>query len=200
MSANSSGWLAATSTAAQPASPCSSCYGDGFFPETSWTNLFYLLTSFCSFSPLSGVTELKKVRALLGIRFWFKGMLWVVWSSIQITKIFSISTIRLFDLIVHVFTEVALLISFKPFSFAFTTWITGARAWVFDQSLLSPDFFTVVIVQSLSRADSLWLHGLQHTSLPCPSLSPRVYSNSCLLSQWCHPIISSSVAASSSCL
>ena len=29
-------------------------------------------------------------------------------------------------------------------------------------------------------------HGLQHTSLPCSSLSPRVYSNSCPLIQWCH--------------
>ena len=37
---------------------------------------------------------------------------------------------------------------------------------------------------------SLWL---QHTSLPCPLLSPGVCSNSCLLSRWCHPIISSSV-------
>ena len=36
-------------------------------------------------------------------------------------------------------------------------------------------------------SNSLWLHGLQHTRLPCPSLSPRVCSNSCSLSQWCHP-------------
>ena len=36
-------------------------------------------------------------------------------------------------------------------------------------------------------------HGLQHTMLPCPSLSPRVCSNSCPLSRWCHPTISSSV-------
>ena len=36
--------------------------------------------------------------------------------------------------------------------------------------------------------------GLQHSRLPCPSLSPRVCSNSCPLSQWCHPTISSSVA------
>ena len=42
-------------------------------------------------------------------------------------------------------------------------------------------------------------HGLQHARLPCPSLSPRVYSNSCLLSRWCHPVISSSVTPFSSC-
>ena len=43
------------------------------------------------------------------------------------------------------------------------------------------------------------LHGLQHARPPCPSLSPRVCSNSCPLSQWCHPTISSSVVPFSSC-
>ena len=37
-------------------------------------------------------------------------------------------------------------------------------------------------------------HGLQHTRLPYPSPSPRFCSNSCPLSQWCHPTISSAVA------
>ena len=36
-------------------------------------------------------------------------------------------------------------------------------------------------------------HGLQHTRPPCLSPTPRVYSNPCPLSQWCHPTISSSV-------
>ena len=48
-------------------------------------------------------------------------------------------------------------------------------------------------------SDSLWPHGLQHTRLPCPSLSPRVCLNSCPLSLRCHPI-SSSAASFSSCL
>ena len=43
-------------------------------------------------------------------------------------------------------------------------------------------------------------HGLQHTRPPCPSLTPRVYSNSCPSSQWCHSTISSSVVPFSSCL
>ena len=43
-------------------------------------------------------------------------------------------------------------------------------------------------------------HGLQHTRTPCPSPIPRVYSNLCPLSQWCHPPISSSVVPFSSCL
>ena len=42
-------------------------------------------------------------------------------------------------------------------------------------------------------SDSLWPHELQHTRLPCPSLSPTVCSNSCPLSWWCHPTISSSI-------
>ena len=42
-------------------------------------------------------------------------------------------------------------------------------------------------------SDSLPPHGLQHARPPCPSPTPRVYSNSCSLSQWCHPTTSSSV-------
>ena len=42
-------------------------------------------------------------------------------------------------------------------------------------------------------SNSLWPHGLQHIRPPCPSPTPRVYSNSCPLSRWCHPTISSSV-------
>ena len=49
-------------------------------------------------------------------------------------------------------------------------------------------------------SDSLWPHGLQHTRPPCPSPTPRAYSNSCSLSRWCHPTISSSVVPFSSLL
>ena len=49
-------------------------------------------------------------------------------------------------------------------------------------------------------SDSLRPHGLQHTRLPCPSPTPGACSNSCPLSQWCHPAISSSVIPFSSCL
>ena len=48
-------------------------------------------------------------------------------------------------------------------------------------------------------SDSLWLHGLQHARLLCPSQSPRYCSNSCPLRQWCHPTISFSVILFSSC-
>ena len=47
-------------------------------------------------------------------------------------------------------------------------------------------------------SDSLWPHELQHARLPCPSPTPRVYSNSCPSSWWCHPTISSSVIPLSS--
>ena len=49
-------------------------------------------------------------------------------------------------------------------------------------------------------SDSLWHHRLQHAKSPCPSPTPGACSNSCPLSQWCHPTISSSVVPFSSCL
>ena len=53
-----------------------------------------------------------------------------------------------------------------------------------------------LVAKSLS--DSLQPHGLQHTRLRCPSVSPGACSNSCLLSRWCHPTISPSVTSFSS--
>ena len=47
-------------------------------------------------------------------------------------------------------------------------------------------------------SNSLQPHGLWHSRLPCPSLSPTVCSNSCPLSRQCHPTISSSVVPFSS--
>ena len=40
-------------------------------------------------------------------------------------------------------------------------------------------------------SNSFWPQGLQHARPPCPSLTPRAYSNSCPLSQWCLPTVSS---------
>ena len=47
---------------------------------------------------------------------------------------------------------------------------------------------------------TLWPHGLQHARLSCPSPTPKVCLNSCPLSRWCHPTISSSVIPFPSCL
>ena len=49
-------------------------------------------------------------------------------------------------------------------------------------------------------SNSLKPRGLQHARPPCSSPTPRVYSDSCPLSRWCHSTISSSVVAFSSCL
>ena len=49
-------------------------------------------------------------------------------------------------------------------------------------------------------SNSLWSHWLQEARFLCPSPSPGVCSNSCPLSQWCHPTISSTVVPFSSCL
>ena len=56
------------------------------------------------------------------------------------------------------------------------------------------------ICSVLSLVQLLWPHGIQHTRLSCPSPTPGACSNSCLLSQWCHQTISSSVVLFSSCL
>ena len=48
-------------------------------------------------------------------------------------------------------------------------------------------------------SNSLWPHEPQHARPPCPPPTPRVHSNPCPLSRWCHPIILSSVIPFSSC-
>ena len=60
----------------------------------------------------------------------------------------------------------------------------------------NPIFWTLlssVQFSHLVMSDSLQPHGLKHSRVPCPSPTPRVYSNSCPLTQWCHPTITSSV-------
>ena len=58
----------------------------------------------------------------------------------------------------------------------------------------------ISLVQSTYSVVSISLqpHGLQHARLPCPSPTPEAYPNSCPLSRWCHPTISSSVLPFSS--
>ena len=60
-------------------------------------------------------------------------------------------------------------------------------------------YFSSVQFSHSVVSDSLRPHELQHTRPPCPSPTPRVYSNSCPSSRWCHPVISSSVIPFSSC-
>ena len=60
-------------------------------------------------------------------------------------------------------------------------------------------YFASVQFSHSVMSDSLQPHGLKHARPPCPSPTPGVYSNSYPLSWWCHPTISSSAVAFSSC-
>ena len=70
----------------------------------------------------------------------------------------------------------------------------GSWARTFQVELISSVQFSHSVL-----SDSLRPHGLQQNRPPCPSPIPGVYSDSCPLSQWCHPTISSSVVPFSSC-
>ena len=107
------------------------------------------------------------------------------------------------------FISLYLLTTFTQFPYlhpqppATTNWISYYEIFLDTTSVLSysiclsiSDFTSVQSVMS----DSLWPHESQHARPPYPSPTPRVYSNSCPLSQWCHPAISSSVVPFSSCL
>ena len=61
-----------------------------------------------------------------------------------------------------------------------------------------PFIFSSIQFSRSVVSNSLRHHGLQHARLPCPSPTPGAYSDSCPLSQWCHPTISSSVVPFSS--
>ena len=75
-----------------------------------------------------------------------------------------------------------------------------ASLWPFFHSHISfwPNLRSSVQFSHSVMFDSLWPHGMQHARPSCPSPVPRVYSNSCALTWWCHPTISSSVIPFSS--
>ena len=61
-------------------------------------------------------------------------------------------------------------------------------------------YFPKWLLCSVAQSSNfLWPHGLQHARFPCPSPSPKLCSNSCPLSWWCYPAISSSVVLFFSC-
>ena len=81
-------------------------------------------------------------------------------------------------------------------------WSNGFEAKTRNKSLSSSkrDNETPSVQLSCSVvSDSSRPHGLRHTRPPCPSPTPGACSNSCPLSRWCHPTISSSVVPFSSC-
>ena len=61
------------------------------------------------------------------------------------------------------------------------------------------NYISISSVQLLSRVQLFATHEPQHARPPCPSPAPGVHPNSCPLSRWCHPTISSSVVPVSSC-
>ena len=84
-------------------------------------------------------------------------------------------------------------------------WVMRHHSFIAFVSLRKGPCFVhfYIPVQFSSVAQScltLWPHGLQHARLPCPLPILGVYSNSCPLSRWCHPTISSSVIPFSSWL
>ena len=85
---------------------------------------------------------------------------------------------------------------------------TGLQNWENIFLLFKPPSLWYFVTEALSSVQfssvtqschTLQPHESQHTRPPCPSPTPRVYSNSCPSSQWCHPAISSAVIPSSSC-
>ena len=66
--------------------------------------------------------------------------------------------------------------------------------------MTSPHSRASVQFSRLVVSDSLWPHEPHNARPPCTSPTPGVYSNSCPLSRWCHPTISSSVAPFFFCL
>ena len=82
-------------------------------------------------------------------------------------------------------------------------WALKSSIWDWIQTLLlvGRNLGQLVVVVLFNRSvmsSSLWPHGLQHARLPCPSPFSRTCSNSCPLSWWCHPNISSSLIPFSS--
>ena len=76
-------------------------------------------------------------------------------------------------------------------------WVCSLYLIIFPCSLFI--LYSVQFSHSF-MSDSLRPHGLQHARFPCPSPTPRVYSNSCPPCLWSHPTISSVIIPFSSCL
>ena len=91
-------------------------------------------------------------------------------------------------------TIILLQIEPKPHQRKLTVWKSKGFCTRWRDKML------LLLVSHSVMSNSLLPHGLQHSRLPCPLPVPRACSNSCPLSWWCHPTISSSVVPFSSCL
>ena len=86
-----------------------------------------------------------------------------------------------------------LTLSWSPSSLEVIYWILFLKFYFYYI------FIEVNLIYSVQFSRSVVSHGLQHAGPPCPSPTPGVYPDSCPLSRWCHPTISSSVIPFSSC-
>ena len=71
--------------------------------------------------------------------------------------------------------------------------------YIYTHTQTHTHIYNLLLFSCSVVSDFLWPHKLQHARLPCPLLSPGACSNSCPLSHWCHPTISSSLRPLSSC-
>ena len=100
---------------------------------------------------------------------------------------------KYFSMAVHASVQVSSVQSLSCVRLFVTPWIAARQASLSISTCLL--WFNHSVLSGSFRP-----HGLQHTRLPCPSLSPGVCSDSCTLSQWCSLTISSSAALFSFCL
>ena len=84
---------------------------------------------------------------------------------------------------------------------AFKICLTMHCSFTFNISFMLPTDtqFSSVQFSHSAVSNSLWPHGVQHARPPYPAPAPRVYPNSCPLSWWCYPTISSFVVPFSAC-
>ena len=147
-----------------------------------------------------------KSNSMKGWKLWtvilYLPLSWTVFSLdfFQISGIFSVSMVKLEKLVQSFYTSEQRgkgLVSFVLVLLSNTNKQQENNFYriknLWKLSLLSSVQFSRSVV-----SDSLWLHGLQNTRLPCPSPTPGACSNPCPVSQWCHPAISSSVVPFSS--
>ena len=81
----------------------------------------------------------------------------------------------------------------SQFSFLIRTPVIGLGPTLIQYDLILTNYIFLLLFSHEVVSNSLRPHGLQHARLPYPSVSPRICSNSCPLSWWCLPTISSSV-------
>ena len=98
----------------------------------------------------------------------------------------------------HYFYEIPYCLSITKLSFSCWFIVSGWFHLVKFYLLSLKLYFATVQFSRSVVSDSLWSHGLHHIRLSYPSPTPRACSNSCLLSWWYHPTISSSVVPFSS--